>query len=321
MIQITSPAAASRKWLRISGGRILLPPSPSCRIPPRISQIESSTKPPPAVMTQVTSAAHFIVSPFEFGWSGLRPLDCIYSPNSNQTRLRIVVAARCLADDLRRRTEETRDQPLPQAVIELTPACARPHERPQWTGRRRDEPFLVTGVDDGRLKTGAAKGRARVCKCGRKCFTGPHSAREPPAVRSADLAQPARARERVDEQREQVFVAPPGQFERRQLRSRGVRLRRTAGAGAGTSRAAFELGDEEARPRQPFESATRHVAMDSLSGRELVRRHGLRAAANEEQRLAQSWIEKPVECPHGLSRYRLAGDRKLVANEPDEELI
>jgi hypothetical protein len=33
-------------------------------MPPRDSQIESKTKPPPAVMTQVISAAHFIASSF-----------------------------------------------------------------------------------------------------------------------------------------------------------------------------------------------------------------------------------------------------------------
>src|SRR5207248_11386464 len=63
MIQTTNPPAASRKWLRISGGRIRLPASCCCRIPPRISQIESSTKPPPAVITQAISAAHFITPP------------------------------------------------------------------------------------------------------------------------------------------------------------------------------------------------------------------------------------------------------------------
>src|SRR4051812_37449153 len=44
----------------IRGGLIRLPVSPCCRIPPRESQIESRTKPPPAVKSQVISAAHFI---------------------------------------------------------------------------------------------------------------------------------------------------------------------------------------------------------------------------------------------------------------------
>src|SRR2546423_10685527 len=67
MIQTTSHPAASRKWLRMSGGRIRLPPSCCCCIPPRINQIESSTKPPPAVITHAMSAAHFITPPFGFG--------------------------------------------------------------------------------------------------------------------------------------------------------------------------------------------------------------------------------------------------------------
>src|SRR3954471_2241928 len=64
MIQMTSPPAASRKWLRIKGGRIRLPASCCCFIPPRISQIESNTKPPPAVISQAMSAAHFIDASF-----------------------------------------------------------------------------------------------------------------------------------------------------------------------------------------------------------------------------------------------------------------
>src|SRR5438876_7981954 len=62
MIQSTSPVAASRKWLRISGGRIFEPGSRPCCIPPRESQIASRTNPPPAVTIQATSAAHFIDS-------------------------------------------------------------------------------------------------------------------------------------------------------------------------------------------------------------------------------------------------------------------
>jgi hypothetical protein len=47
----------------ISGDRILDSPFPRCFIPPRASQIESRTKPPPAVITHAISAAHFIVPP------------------------------------------------------------------------------------------------------------------------------------------------------------------------------------------------------------------------------------------------------------------
>src|SRR5215475_1882551 len=50
---------------RRRGGRIRDPPSAPWRMPPRASQIESKTKPPPAVMTQAISAAHFIASSFD----------------------------------------------------------------------------------------------------------------------------------------------------------------------------------------------------------------------------------------------------------------
>src|SRR5581483_995276 len=62
MIQITSPVAARAKWPRMRGGRMM--PLPAVwRMPPPCSQRPSMTKPPPAVTTQVISAAHSIASP------------------------------------------------------------------------------------------------------------------------------------------------------------------------------------------------------------------------------------------------------------------
>src|SRR5919198_3569779 len=62
MIQITKPVAASRKWLRIRGGRIFVPGSRPCCMPPRESQVASKTNPPPAVATHAINAAHSIRS-------------------------------------------------------------------------------------------------------------------------------------------------------------------------------------------------------------------------------------------------------------------
>jgi hypothetical protein len=58
MIQRTRPVAASRKWLMMSGGLMRFPAAWDF-IPPRASQMDRSTKPPPAVSTQVINAAHF----------------------------------------------------------------------------------------------------------------------------------------------------------------------------------------------------------------------------------------------------------------------
>src|SRR5919109_4647050 len=58
MIQSTSPPAARPKWLKMSGGRMRRPDSRCCRTPPRVTQMERRTNPPPAVKTQVMSAAH-----------------------------------------------------------------------------------------------------------------------------------------------------------------------------------------------------------------------------------------------------------------------
>src|SRR6266542_3990387 len=63
MIHSSSPVAASRKWLRMSAGLILVPGSRPCRMPPRASQIDSRTKPPPAVAIHAIKAAHSIASP------------------------------------------------------------------------------------------------------------------------------------------------------------------------------------------------------------------------------------------------------------------
>src|SRR5919204_1098706 len=155
MIQITSPAAASRKWLRISGARITLPASRCCRIPPRINQIPSSTKPPPAVSNHAISAAHFIASPLRSQMTGLRPLVCIYSMDSDETRFAVIMTTRCLGDDSGFRPEQPLDEPFPETVIELPPASVCAHDRPQRTGRRRDQPLLLVRLDNDRVKAGA----------------------------------------------------------------------------------------------------------------------------------------------------------------------
>src|SRR5437763_6724351 len=101
MIQITRPVAASRKWLRINAGRIFVPGVPSCRMPPRDSQIASSTKPPPAVTTHAISAAHFILPPFSAYGSVTElpaPAVCQRGPSVAAEGLRSQPdAGRCLA--------------------------------------------------------------------------------------------------------------------------------------------------------------------------------------------------------------------------------
>src|SRR6185436_20361002 len=50
MIQSTSPVAASRRWVRRNAGRMR--PRSRCSMPPFLSQIPNTTKPPPAVTIQ-----------------------------------------------------------------------------------------------------------------------------------------------------------------------------------------------------------------------------------------------------------------------------
>jgi hypothetical protein len=114
-------------------------------------------------------------------------------------------------------------------------------------------------------------------------------------VRRSDLAQPACARHRIYEQREQLFVAPSRQLERVELRRDGVGLRGSSGAGAGASGAPLEARDEQARAREPFEPSARNVAVNSRGGRKLVGGYRLRLPTCEQQRFAESWIDKPVE--------------------------
>src|SRR5919206_706588 len=90
---MTRPVAASRKWLRISGGLIRLPPSRPCRIPPRASQIVSKTKPPPAVSTQAMSAAHFILREHYHPGGFLKPPRSAYAhivPMPHRTQMQVI---------------------------------------------------------------------------------------------------------------------------------------------------------------------------------------------------------------------------------------
>src|SRR5437588_1527593 len=120
MIHTTSPLAASRKWLRMSGGRIRLPAPPCCCIPPRASQIVSSTKPPPAVTIHAISAAHFMSAPF----AALRGM----FPPPRSPNLRRGGGVGCLEghDELRDLAVARREEHRPGLLRRLTqPAVAR----------------------------------------------------------------------------------------------------------------------------------------------------------------------------------------------------
>src|SRR5690349_15036572 len=75
MIHSTSPSAASAKWLRIRGGRMRLPASRACCMPPRATQIESRTKPPAAVRIQRMRANHSMVPPQSLGSRSVCPVE------------------------------------------------------------------------------------------------------------------------------------------------------------------------------------------------------------------------------------------------------
>src|SRR5919204_1122526 len=89
MIQSTSPVAASPKWLRISGGRIFVPGSRPCFMPPRESQVANSTTPPPAVATQAISAAHSTES------ASFRPVPSIPAARAVKRTTRLTAPAVC----------------------------------------------------------------------------------------------------------------------------------------------------------------------------------------------------------------------------------
>src|SRR5439155_15551639 len=162
MTQTTSTPAASRKWLRISGGRIRLPASCCWRIPPRISQIESSTKPPPAVITQAINAAHFITPPLVASASETLARDRLYTANMYLSSMRVAagppvaereqdaavgivaLAIGCIAADFvdRGACECSCEERRPHAPVELGEAWPRTNERAERAGRGRDHRAL-----------------------------------------------------------------------------------------------------------------------------------------------------------------------------------
>src|SRR5438270_4891752 len=157
MTQTTSPPAASRKWLRISGGRIRLPASCCWRIPPRISQIESSTKPPPAVITQAINAAHFIYASLVSSASETLTRDRLYTANMYLSSMRVAagptvaereqdaavgivaLAIGCIAADFvdGGAGECSCKERRPHAPVELGEAWPRTNGRAERAGRGR----------------------------------------------------------------------------------------------------------------------------------------------------------------------------------------
>src|SRR5436190_13916749 len=172
MIQTTSPPAASRKWLRISGGRIRLPASCCWRIPHRSSQIQSRTKPPPAVITQTINPAHFITPPlFASASETLAQRDRLYTANMYLSSIRmaarppvaereqdaavgiVALAIGCIAADFvdGRACECSGKERRPHAPVELGEPWPRTNERAQRAGRGRDHRALVSHLRDGCL--------------------------------------------------------------------------------------------------------------------------------------------------------------------------
>src|SRR5262249_26479024 len=91
MIHSKSPIAASAKWLRISAGRMRDPGSRACCMPPRETQIDSSTKPPAAVRIQRINAAHSMVPPRSLGSRSVCPVEAdleTYGPVSAAPAIR-----------------------------------------------------------------------------------------------------------------------------------------------------------------------------------------------------------------------------------------
>src|SRR5919199_412894 len=125
-------------------------------MPPRRNQIESRTKPPPAVSTQLMSAAHSITPPSLWDYPRLFPRaeSALYtvrtslsttarllSKNQLDPTVRGVALARgrglarnclCVAGS-QRRCDEAR----PHASVEHRQLRIGTHEWSQWTGRRR----------------------------------------------------------------------------------------------------------------------------------------------------------------------------------------
>src|SRR5438105_4361496 len=323
MIQTTSPPAASRKWLRISGGRIRLPASCCWRIPPRISQIESSTKPPPAVITQAINAAHFITPPFFASASERLAQRRLYTATMYLSSIRVgasppvaereqdaavsivAVAIGCIAADFvdGGACECSCKQRRPHAPVELGEPRPRTNERAQRAGRGRNHRALAGHLRDGCL---VAEPTERGADTSERCSetlrrTKPRLASEFSTERDTDLAQTVAAPacgQGIDDEADQLLVAALRKFDRRHLWSDTVGLGRPPCARARASRPPLERGNQKTRFRQPLEPTTGNVAVNPLRGGDLVGCHRQRLRTGEAERLAQLAITDRIKPMH-----------------------
>jgi hypothetical protein len=119
--------------------------------------------------------------------------------------------------------------------------------------------------------------------------------------RDPDLAQTVAAPalgQGIDDEADQLLVPALRKFDRRQLWSDTVGLRRPPGAGARASRPTLERDNQKTRVHEPLESTAGDIAVDPLRGGHLVRRHGKRLRAGEEERLAQLAITDRIKPMH-----------------------
>src|SRR3954467_4833324 len=278
MIQTTSPPAASRKWLRIKGGRIRLPASCCCFIPPRISQIESNTKPPPAVISQAMSAAHFMSAPLGSSrraevrlYAAKRyllslgiPAHCAAKHREQDATITVLAPAPAgIAADLYDggAFERTREERRPHSAVDRAELRVCPDKRAQRAGGGRDHRAVTGYLRDGRLiaevpQSGANTGQGSP---ERLCGTDSTLASELSTESDPDLVQALAAPvpgERIDSERDQLLVAAPGEFDGAQLRSHTIGLGRPPRSRPGSSGSPFEGGNQEPRSGEPLESTS-----------------------------------------------------------------
>jgi hypothetical protein len=217
----------------------------------------------------------------------------------------VALAVGCVAADLvdPGACECSYDKRCPHAPVEFSEPRLGADERAERAGRGRDHRAVAAYLGYGCLVAEAAERSADTFERGSQPLSRTKSrlAGEFLTEGGADLAQAHVASsfgQGIDNQADQLLVAALWKLERGELRRDSIRLGRPSGAGAGVSRPPLERANQQARVREPLESAAGDVAVNPLGGGDVICRHGQRLPARVEQRLAQPLIANRVEPMH-----------------------
>ena len=194
-----------------------------------------------------------------------------------------------------------RDEPSPEAVVELGKARIGDDERPERAGGGDDDGTVRADALESHLEGELADRVAEALEPRTDVVRRRHArgGRERRAEAGADLAEPG-PRDGLGQQADELGVATLRKLDRGRLRRRRVHLRRPPRTRPTAPCRALEVGGEQAGSAQALESSTRDVPMDTCRRGDLADARRATTTADVEKCLPQPGIADGAQRVHLL---------------------